>query len=88
MGKIKINSQNMDIAPTILDYMNVEIPLWMDGDSLLNELSPTRPIYTIKVRNLRRDPETKRWIHLESEPPFFHFGQVTVFVCNRWWQLI
>lgn len=86
-GRININSQNMDIAPTILDYMNVDIPLWMDGDSLLNELSPTRPIYTIKVRNLRRDPETKRWIHLESEPPFFHFGQVTVFVCNRWWQL-
>lgn len=43
-GAIKINTQNIDIAPTILDYMGIAKPEWMQGSSLLGNLDPKRLI--------------------------------------------
>ena len=34
-GKITSNVQNLDIAPTMLDYMGLPVPTYMDGQSLL-----------------------------------------------------
>jgi hypothetical protein len=46
-GVITHNTQNLDIAPTILDYLGIQPPSWMGGQSLLGgEPSATRPIFS------------------------------------------
>jgi len=48
-GRLIHNTQRMDIAPTILDYLQVKIPNWMEGQSHLNGdqgLEMTRSIYS------------------------------------------
>ncbi|MCU0409500.1 MAG: sulfatase-like hydrolase/transferase, partial [Bacteroidales bacterium] len=35
-GRITTNVQNLDIAPTILDYLGIPIPEWMEGESILH----------------------------------------------------
>lgn len=61
-GIVSNNVQLLDVAPTILDYLSVEIPQWMDGDSLLSSKPDRlRPIFSqttqlkdgIKVRSLK-----------------------------------
>lgn len=81
------NSQNIDIAPTILDYMQIDKPDWMDGISLLDELNPDRPIISVSVGNTVVDSATGENIHVDSAPPFFQFGKVTIFLCEKWYQL-
>jgi arylsulfatase A-like enzyme len=46
-GKILENTQNIDIAPTILDYLGVEIPPWMDGFSLLSPIPNERTVFSV-----------------------------------------
>ena len=50
----KANTQNIDIAPTILDYMKLEIPEWMDGRSLLKPRKRLEPIYAVYAREVDR----------------------------------
>lgn len=38
-GRIYCNAEQVDIAPTILDLIGVEIPGWMEGESLRSALS-------------------------------------------------
>ncbi len=46
-GKILGNTQNIDIAPTILDYLGIEIPHWMDGSSLLSPIPRERIAFSV-----------------------------------------
>lgn len=46
-GRIHENTQNLDITPTILDYLGMEIPEWMDGSSLLSPLPQNRIIFSV-----------------------------------------
>jgi arylsulfatase A-like enzyme len=59
-GIVSNSVQLLDVAPTILDYLGVEIPQWMDGDSLLSSKPDRlRPIFSQttqlkdKVRSLK-----------------------------------
>lgn len=36
VGRTKVNVQNLDIAPTILDYLGLPKPHWMEGRSILD----------------------------------------------------
>jgi hypothetical protein len=47
-GHVKTNVSLVDVAPTILDYMGIEIPKWMDGKSLLPHTT------TIRSKNVNR----------------------------------
>ncbi len=47
-GIITANTQNIDIAPTILDYLNIPIPEWMEGDSILKNLDRKRLIFSVQ----------------------------------------
>lgn len=72
-GKISANTQNIDIAPTILDYLDQPIPDWMDGISLLQgEPDPERPVFGSAARAKITDN------------PFFSFGIFSMVVCNRY----
>lgn len=52
-GSIKNNVQNLDIAPTILEYLAVPVPPWMKGYSLLDGEEP--PIYRLLITGQSSD---------------------------------
>ena len=78
-GTISQNTQNLDIAPTILDYLNIEKPVWMEGSSLLQNLDSNRLIL---------DPQQIDTTHNNAGnvnvPPFYQFGILTVIQCQNW----
>jgi arylsulfatase A-like enzyme len=73
-GRIKVNVQNLDIAPTLLDYLGLEPPEWMSGVSLLSsEKNPSRIILTFDRKHGDVRVRTEGgWIQDESKvrPPF------------------
>jgi arylsulfatase A-like enzyme len=75
-GIIHENTNNLDIAPTIMDYLGLNKPDWMEGTSLINgKLDPLRPIYGA----IWRRPRTPG-----GKPPFFEFGNFRVTICQRY----
>ncbi len=89
-GRIASNVQNLDIAPTILDYLNIEQPEWMGGMSLLEPgIDPFRYIFTV-TRKAGIMVRTKRGRELDSKktgPPFYSIGTVGIYLCNRFYEL-
>ena len=85
-GRIQNNVQNIDIAPTILDYLGFPIPKWMEGQSLLaSEPDPTRRIYSTGIYYSVSNPEKGRW-EIDSQrmqPPFYQFSFLQVVVCQN-----
>ena len=75
-GQITSNTQNMDIAPTILDYLGEPIPQWMEGVSLLKgNPSPERPIYSV----LWKDPKKNKL----PNQTLLKFGDLRMIICNQ-----
>jgi hypothetical protein len=89
-GRIRNNTQNLDIAPTLLDYLGMEIPNWMSGESLLrSEPASNRPIISAGV--VKVDCNRPGWWciidpHL-VEPPFYQFGYLQAVVCQKMYKL-
>lgn len=76
-GTLNYNSVNTDIPATLLDYMGLPKPDWMDGISLIsNDLLPDRPIYSIRTGSPKNVVE-----------PFYQIKIVQAIVCQRWYQL-
>lgn len=89
-GKIKTNVQNLDISPTILDYMGLPKPDWMCGESLLNGDLPDRNIYGTGARTiLGEEMMTGEWLinPQRLSPPFYQLGAVSLIDCQRWYEL-
>ena len=88
-GEILHNTQNLDIAPTILDYLGMQPPAWMEGTSLLEGQPPlTRPIFSA-APSFRADTEFHR-LELDLskvKPPFYQFGTVGMVICQNWYAL-
>jgi arylsulfatase A-like enzyme len=74
-GRLKVDTQNLDLAPTLLDYMNLSQPEWMHGNSLLAPLDRNRLIFSFD--NITDADELKK-------PPFFQFGTIRVIECQKW----
>ena len=76
-AQITSNTQNMDIAPTILDYLGEPIPQWMEGVSLLKgNPSPERPIYSV----LWKDPKKNKL----PNQTLLKFGDLRMIICNQY----
>jgi hypothetical protein len=87
-GRIRNNVQNLDIAPTVLDYLGIPIPNWMEGQSLLsNGVDPVRPIFSTGASYVTQDQNTgKQLIDVERiAPPFYQFGYLRAIVCQKWY---
>ncbi len=89
-GRLTANVQNLDIAPTLLDYLGTPIPGWMMGRSLLSDRLESD--YPILAANRGGTPttKTKRGRELKSSaiaPPFYSLGQVSVVVCREAYRL-
>ncbi len=74
---IYANTQNIDIAPTILDYIGVSIPEWMEGESLIGkDPIPTRPIFSVIWKNPKKNrPENQ---------DFLQFGSFRMIICDQY----
>ena len=79
-GVITSNSQNLDIAPTILDYLGLNIPNWMAGQSLLQDLDKTRLIF-VATNKLEMEGEEKLNT-LAINPPFYQFDGINIIQCQ------
>jgi len=86
-GMIRQNVQSLDIAPTILDYLGYAQPVWMTGQSLLDESYTSGPIFTAKIPRSQKNKLTGKITYPESKPPFYQFGRISVVVCDQWFEL-
>ena len=87
-GTIQGNVQNIDVAPTILDYLGLSQPDWMSGHSLLAGEPVRRYIYGARVAYLEQNNKGRFRIDLEkTQPPFYQVGTVSVVDCSRWYEL-
>jgi hypothetical protein len=89
-GRIGANVQNLDIAPTVLDFLGLEKPSWMDGLSLLSgDVPKDRFIFTID-RVHGEEIGDKAHLQLDRRstgPPFYSLGSVGVFYCDRFYDM-
>jgi arylsulfatase A-like enzyme len=85
-GVVRQQVQNIDIAPTILAYLNIPQPEWMTGQSLIAEsINPCRPV--ISVWPIRTYDQQLKWKHrADARPPFFTLGAVGVVTCHRFYK--
>ena len=87
-GVIVNNTQNLDIAPTILDYLGITPPEWVEGQSLLqDEPDALRPVFSV-APSYRVDKNDRLQLDLTKiKPPFYQFGTITVVLCQNWYAL-
>ncbi len=85
-GRITTNTQSIDIAPTILDYLGMPIPAWMEGESLLQETlrhsTGDRPLFTIAINHALVSTTAPGVITAREEPPFYSIGEVSLISCD------
>jgi arylsulfatase A-like enzyme len=71
------NIQNIDIPVTILDYLDIPIPDWMTGISMLGDEPPAdREIISITAGSPKK-----------IGPPFYQIKIVQIIVCQKWYYL-
>jgi arylsulfatase A-like enzyme len=86
-GEVTGTSQNIDIAPTILDYLGLEIPGSMSGTSLLSDPPRTgeaRPVFGVH-RGRHRVKRNGLWEMDQNQtgPPFYSLGYPSMVVCGE-----
>jgi arylsulfatase A-like enzyme len=86
-GQIVNNTQNLDIPPTILDYLGIEQPEWMDGRSLLKGEPPAnRPIFSTSTSYSTGNGKGQLQLDMSKiKPPFYQFEIIDMIICNRWY---
>jgi glucan phosphoethanolaminetransferase (alkaline phosphatase superfamily) len=86
-GRIYQNAQNMDIAPTILDFLGLPKPKWMSGESLLND-SPdkNRLIFSMGTFEVSMNEHNVTLLDPDRvKPPFYQFSYVNIKDCQKWY---
>ena len=86
-ARLQSHAQNLDIAPTVLDYVGLDQPDWMPGRSLIDGDPGHRPIFSLSaiysedeaLNNTRNDL-------LDESYPFDTF-LVNMAYCQKWYQL-
>lgn len=88
-GHIERTTQLVDVAPTLLDYLQVKTPDWMEGRSLLRgDLPAERPVFA--VHHLARQHVQTGNGDLVAEaidmgPPTYGLQMLGMVVCHRWY---
>jgi hypothetical protein len=88
-GRITSPTQNMDIAPTILDYLGLDQPDWMSGESLLNgNFNQNRLIFSTGTKEIKLNEDDINFLDPKSnQPPFYQFSYVNIINCRYWYSL-
>ena len=86
-GKIQTNSQNIDIAPTLLAYLKIPVPGWMEGVSLLGKESGyERLIFSTAALAAKSSNGFFVLDEEKSKAPFFQFGYLGIINCQNWYR--
>jgi glucan phosphoethanolaminetransferase (alkaline phosphatase superfamily) len=90
-GRIQTNVQNLDIAPTILDFLDIPIPDWMEGDSILQFSTQVRePLFAV-IPDVDEGESTEANSRLINSNRLgtenYQFSFIQVFYCQRMYQL-
>jgi arylsulfatase A-like enzyme len=89
--RVRENAQLLDVAPTLLDYLQVPQPEWMKGRSLLTDSLPAaRRIFSATVGpELKLTEDGRIWLVDETKisAPFYQVGEVNLVVCDQWFSL-
>ena len=84
-GRIQNNVQNLDIAPTLLQYLGLNVPSWMSGVNLLQGDPPAdRLIFSMGTRFFLKTEQ--RW-ELDTNrirPPFYQFAWIAIIAGKNW----
>jgi len=88
-GRVIDNVQLVDIAPTLMDYLDETIPGWMDGVSLLDEEQrrKARPIFGISEVAGRHGVGHMLTVLDNAGAPNFGAGSITMIAGARWFEL-
>ena len=89
-GKIRGNVQLIDIAPTILDYLKIQQPSWMHGQSVLTSNFPSnREVISASTSADVVTNGKDGWTVDTNKisPPFYQLGTVDLIICNKWYSL-
>ncbi len=81
-GILTANTQNIDIAPTILDYLNIPIPEWMEGNSILQNLDRRRLIFSAHAEG--SESNSILFSSNISQDSLKQFQQIGVIQCQNW----
>ncbi len=83
-GRIRTNAQNLDVAPTLLAYLGIPQPEWMEGLSLLAGEPPAdRPVFNTTANSGVVDFTTGLVDSSRTKPPFYSLGRLTATIGNR-----
>jgi predicted AlkP superfamily pyrophosphatase or phosphodiesterase len=85
-GRVSVNVQAIDIAPTILDYMRVRIPDWMEGRSLFaSALSPLEPMISTGPAGsaVYSEEGLLKIDTTRAGPPFYSLGSLRFTICHQ-----
>lgn len=86
-GKITTNAENIDIAPTVLDYLGVPQPAWMNGASLLNNRPEHQLIFSAGTTETRPNENSVAFLDERlNRPPFYQFSYIGVIDCQKWYR--
>lgn len=89
-GRLSSNTQRIDIAPTILDFLNIEVPEWMEGRNILkqDDDSPISSfVFSVNLGQVDCQRKGKGCAVTKPDPEFGSIGKVSVIICNQYYQL-
>ena len=82
------NVQRIDVTATIIDYLGIKKPEWMQGESFLQgELAANRPIFFAEPVNFRSVASGGWRSAARYKAPYYSLGKVGVIVAQRWYFL-
>ncbi len=86
--RIAANAQNIDIAPTLLDYLGLPVPSWMEGMSLLDDdPPPRRPVFSVATDAGAVNQHKGKVMHHRTTPPFHSLGFMLMNLGDRAYSL-
>jgi len=84
-GVVSVNTQNMDIGATLLDFLSIDQPIWMEGKSLLRKLNPDRLLFAAKLTS--SFVEGGSISNEKIQPPFYQFEYMYAIQCQNIYEI-
>lgn len=84
-GFIGGNTQRLDIAPTLLEAIGIEVPVWMEGLSMLSTDTDELSARSIFASGSKGDKSVDGifWSVSNPQPPWYSLGRLFLVKCNQ-----